>query len=125
MHRGRGLRLSVLHRKCQDCRKSIIVPRITPCQEPSRITGIWIYSYDNDADFVPAYFLCWDCASKRCDEGKISLGFVGGYLNDLSRWEGIIEIPDRRVKEIVKSGINGILRERKLRTQNRVSRVRE
>jgi len=74
---------------CENCKKTTVVARISPCRESEKLTGMWLTYMDEDFRMHTVGVLCKDCAFKLCDEGKISLGFSGGYLSNLDNWEAI------------------------------------
>ena len=90
---------------CENCGKPTVVARISPCDEPDKLTGMWLQRFDWETqDFPVIGVLCRECVFKLCDEGKVSLGFSGGYLNNLANWEAILE----KGGEMARSHIMGL-----------------
>jgi len=77
-------------RNCENCGKETVVARISPCSEPSKLTGMWLIRMDEFFNEKTVGVLCKDCAFKMCDDGKVSLGFGGGLLGNLDNWEAVL-----------------------------------
>lgn len=58
---------------CLECGKIVKVPLIEPYEGQEKPTGIWL----SNQYFESVGVLCWECASKLCNEGIIGIG--GGY----------------------------------------------
>lgn len=77
---------------CWNCGKKIVLPRVSPCRNSKQITGIWLSSMNEELEEKTIGGLCVDCAFKLCDDGKVSLGFSGGRLGDLEKWDAILRL---------------------------------
>lgn len=83
---------------CQSCGCEVKVTSVSPNNNP-QITGIWLRSMDSDFNHHNLGHLCKECASILCDLGEISLGFSGGYVDELDNWEALITptIPNKEL----------------------------
>jgi len=70
--------------KCYFCGKKTIVPRISPCDNPEKLTGMWLIRMDDDFNEKTIGVVCKECAFSRED---LTLGFCGGEITNLDLWE--------------------------------------
>ena len=77
-------------RNCKNCGKETVVARVSPCSEPGKLTGMWLYRMSEDFGQETVGVLCKDCAFKMCVDGKVSLGFCGGRGGNLDNWEALL-----------------------------------
>ena len=76
--------------RCLNCKKETVVARVSPCDEPEKLTGMWLSEMDDFYTEKTVGVLCADCAFKLCDEGKVTLGFSGGLLGNLDNWSALL-----------------------------------
>ena len=76
--------------KCWKCAKETVVPRVSPCSENDKLTGMWLITIGNDYGGKNIGVLCKECAFKLCDENKVMLGFCGGLIGNLDNWEAVL-----------------------------------
>jgi len=64
---------------CLNCGKKVKVVRIEPYKGKEHPRGLWLNSLDGECVIG---VLCWDCASKLCDDGFIGICGGGGFQPD-------------------------------------------
>ena len=63
---------------CIECDKPVKVPMVTPYDGPEEVTGMTVEYIDEDQNTHLIGVLCYDCASKLCDEGIVGIAMGGG-----------------------------------------------
>jgi len=86
-----------MRKRCWRCRKLVLVPNPTPCEEETRLllNGIWLSTMNRDCEEKTVGVLCFECAfidSWNGEEWDLTMGFCGGQIGHLDNWDALITL---------------------------------